>query len=197
MTETRTRKVKSVFNLLKPKQPPRTSWDKFYDWLLQRARIVLFIAQIAIITVFGAKVLVDLQAKLIEDQITEIDQKLDFEYAQAIPRIAMLQQQTSSYAKLWENSYAYAGIVREIDSYIDESEVEIEITINANEMNLTGIGDRTGVAELEQQLKQSDTFRTVELYEIKSEGSQVAADQGGFGIRVTFPETTMRQLPNN
>lgn len=181
-----------VFNLLSPYQSPPTTWDKIYDWLLGRARIVMLIAEFAVVISFVLKVAVDTEAKNLNEEIETNNFELQ-QYAATIePQIRLIQLRAQGYKNLWENSSAYSAILNEIYSYFPNLSANIVVRITGSEVTITGDGNLIDFSRVETQMKNSDTFSEVVVQNINSEGGEVVSGQGSYALVAKIKEIQNR-----
>lgn len=190
----RYQRIKKVFNLLKPKKEPPTAWDKVYGWMVTRARVIIIVLQVFIAIAFISKVVVDLQARTITEEIKRIDADIAFNFGSVEPRIRTLQQKSGAFVNIWKKSTSYTPVLKEINTYLNVNNPELTVAFSDNTLTITGIANRNQVAEVEQAIKTSSNFLNVELFEIKAEGNEVTQGIGGFGIRATINPTIVRKL---
>src|SRR5688572_23715853 len=103
-----------TFNLLKPLPSPKTAWDKIYDWVLGRARIVILITIILIALAFIAKVVVDTDAKNKDKSIDTLTTRLQFYATSSEPVFRTFSAKTDNYIKVWNGSSGISAAVTEI-----------------------------------------------------------------------------------
>lgn len=154
--------AKSVtFNLLKPLQPPKTAWDKIYDWIVDKARIVVMITIILIAIAFVAKVVVDTDAKNKTKQIDSLTQRLSFYATEVEPRFRLLALKEDVYQKLWNSSSNSAAIIREIYSYVSNPGADLTIKVSEGVVSVYGTEDLNLLRSLEENLRNSSSFSSV------------------------------------
>lgn len=182
---------KRVFNLLKPQQPPPTAWDRIYKWIITRARIVVVIAELAVVVSFVFKVGVDLQANDLENQLKAKSFELGQFALTVEPGLRSLQQKAQTYEKVWEGSNKFANVINEVHTYIANPASDIAITLNGATLVIRG-GDNLDVLEqIEAKMKNSTTFKDVKL-ELSTEGSDVQGGQGKYVINATIIKVNSR-----
>ncbi|MBE0573852.1 hypothetical protein IH575_03045, partial [Candidatus Dojkabacteria bacterium] len=109
---------KRIFNLLKPVQPPPSFWDKFYNWILTRARVVILITELLIVAAFVGKVIVDTQARTKDEEIQNLRAENSFYATEREPIFRDFQRRDVTYQRIWSNSSEYNEVLNEIYSYI-------------------------------------------------------------------------------
>lgn len=160
---------KRIFNLLKPVEPPLTVWDKIYEWLVKRARVVVMLAEVFIAIAFFGKVIVDTEAKDKQENVNSLvaEAKLytDENGVSGARRLkyTQLQSRDSDYQKLWNNSSNVGGILSEIYSYIPNESSDITINISANKVSIFGEVELSILQELEDQIDSSSNFLNSEI----------------------------------
>jgi Tfp pilus assembly protein PilN len=187
-------KLKTVFNLLQPKADPPTAWDNIYTWIIDKARIVMIVAEFLIVLVFIAKVVVDTQAKGFDDTIAKLDQQVRFAYSASEPRIRTLQQKVKAYETLWQKSSTYSPLFSEILGYLKTQDTKLVISFDGKELSVSGFGDKAAVAAFENAMKSSSNFTNVELFEVKAEGEEIEQGNSGFGLSAEVKQSQGRQL---
>lgn len=154
---------KRIFNLLKPYTAPPTVWDKAYDWLVTRARIILIVVEIIVAVSFVSKVVVDVQAKALDEKLVSSNFELGSYAATVEPHLRSVQQKVNSYTKIWQGSSSFAPILSEIDSYIPTNAADIQILINSKQVSVSGKEDLDTLSKIEQQMKISPTFTSTKI----------------------------------
>jgi hypothetical protein len=152
-----------IFNLLKPTIEPPTAWDKIYMWIVGKARVVMVIAEVVVAITFVAKVVVDIQAKNLDEQINKREAELSLYAKQVEPEIRKLQQKAITYEKVWKRSSDYAPILEEIDSYISVTEKSIAVRFSGENVSVRGGGNLEVLKEIESNMRGSSTFSNVQL----------------------------------
>lgn len=192
MAKTVQPKTRRIFNLLKPYTPPPTGWDKIYDWLLGRARIIMVIAEIIVAITFMAKVVVDTQAKGFDDEIKFQDFELQRFAVSVEPVINKLQNKAQMYQQLWDGSSSYADVLAEIHSYIPNPGSELLITINREEVSIAGEESFDALAQIEEAMKQSDTFSEVSVSQLNTDTSGPSGISGDYLLTATIAKVKNR-----
>src|SRR5690348_13957537 len=123
---------KRIFNLLKPVEAPTTAWDKVYDWMIGKARIIVFVTELIIAASFIAKVVVDTNAKNKDSQITTLSGQLQLYAPTLEPQFRTIQTKSSDYMNLWKNSSSYSAVINEVFSYIQNQSAELSMSIDKN-----------------------------------------------------------------
>lgn len=149
------------FNLLKPVQPPKTVWDKIYDWVLLRARVVIMFVIILITAVFISKVVVDTDAKNKNKQVDNGLKELSFYSQTTEPNIRLLIRKVDNYKKLNQKYSRYSNILEEVYRVLGNSANEVTVRLQENKLSIFGTDNLTILRELEQRLKNSSTFEKV------------------------------------
>lgn len=176
---------KRIFNLLKPAEAPSTAWDKVYDWLLGKARIVVLITELIIAVTFVFKVIEDTAAKNKEKEIENLNGQLAI-YAQNLePEFRLIQTKSSNYLSLWANSSDYSPIIDEIFSYIVNPSAELSVRVSRNNISVYGFDDLATLQKLEESLKGSDSFQSVDVRDLSLEAEEIAANKGRYILEAT------------
>jgi len=175
-----------IFNLLKPVTPPTTGWDKIYEWMIGKARIVVLITELIIATTFVFKVIEDTQAKNKEKQIEQLSGELTL-YAQSLePKFRAIQNKGSDYTSLWENSGEYSNVVNEVFSYIANPSTDLSVRVGKNTVSVLGFEDLATLQKLEESMKNSKTFSSVGIRDLTLEGEEVTANKGRYILEATM-----------
>lgn len=174
-----------IFNLLKPAEEPRSVWDKIYDWVLSRARIVILITELLIAVAFVGKVIEDTGAKEKDKQIALLQSQLTF-YSSKEPVFRDFQKRTSEYNQIWSTSNEYKKILDEVYSYIPNQGAELSIKIEKNNLTVLGYDDLTAVKELETAMKASPTFSSVIIDNLTLEQKEVLQQKGQYVLVATI-----------
>jgi len=177
-----------IFNLLKPVQPPPTFWDKTYDWILGKARIVILVTELLIVFAFVAKVIVDTQARAKDEQITSLKNELGFYSAQREPLFRDVQKRDSAYQRLWTNGTSYTEVLNEIYSYVQNPGVQLTVNAEKNRVSILGYDDLSSVQSLETQLKASPTFTSVFVDTLSLEQKEILQSTGQYVLVATLSE---------
>jgi len=187
--------AKSVtFNLLKPLQPPKTAWDKIYDWIVDKARIVVLVTIILIAAAFVAKVVVDTDAKNKNKQIDSLTQRLSFYTAEVEPRLRLLAIKTDSYQKIWNKSSSYSTIIKEIYSYVDNPGADLTIKASDGKVSIFGTEDLTLLRNLEEKLRNSPSFTSVNFGSLSIDGSDVQDAKGEYSVSAVIKDSKRPQI---
>ncbi len=158
------------FNLLKPIKEPKSSWDKIYDWIIGKARVVLLFVEILMVLIFFAKIIVDNTEK---NRIQEFERlqlqllSLESQYEQ---EFSTLQLKVQSYDEHWQLSTSFFPILNELSGYLGNPSDQFSLSINnTGVVQIDGYNDLNELKEIEALIKSSNTFLNV--------GFNTAADQ--------------------
>lgn len=186
-------KSAKVFNLLKPVEPPKTAWDKAYDWLVNKARIIVFTVEILIVIAFATKFIVDTSAKSKEKRFEALRQTEAFYAKDDEPEFRRIQAKSRNYGNLWDGSSAKALILEEVYTYIPTDITEVTIQINEDRVILSGYQDLNELKEVEDSFKASDTFSDAYIEDLSLESEDVILDKGRYSlVGVIDPEAATR-----
>jgi hypothetical protein len=182
-----------IFNLLKPVELPKTSWDKIYEWLVGKARVVILFVEILIITAFISKVIVDNIGKNKEKEYENLAIEMKF-YEQKYESIfRKLQRKDIEYKKLWGGSKAYSAIIEEIFSYIPNPNDQVSVTIDNDRVTIFGYEDLNQLRELEASLKSSNNFSDAFIDRLSLEQQDVVEGAGQYILTAVIkPENLKR-----
>ena len=161
------------FNLLKPIVEPKSSWDKIYDWILGRARVVLLFVEIIMVVLFFTKVVVDnigknriQQFENVQLELLSLEEKHESEFIK-------IQNKVLRYTELWDLSSNFYPIFTEIIDNLKIPKNTYFFNISSNgRIQVNGYEDITYLRELEAVMKNSNTFTnvTVDTLTLEQEG---------------------------
>lgn len=177
-----------IFNLLKPVQPPPTFWDKTYDWVLGKARVVILVTELLIVFAFVAKVIVDTQARAKDEEIATLKSELGFYATQREPLFRDIQRRDSAYQRLWKNGAHYKEVLDEIYSYIQNPGIQLTVTAEKNRVSILGYDDLSAVQNLETQLKASPSFSSVFVDTLSLEQKEILQSTGQYVLVATLAD---------
>jgi hypothetical protein len=192
-----------IFNLLQPLKPPPTVWDKIYDWLVKRARVIIMIAEVFIAIAFFSKVIVDTQAKDkqedIDALIAETRLYTDENGTQNARKLRYqeLQSRSGDYEKLWDGSSNAQEILNELYSYIPNQTSSLSVNYEAGRISITGEVELSILESIEDQIDASDTFQSSEIT-LVIEQDDAAAGIGTYSLEaVIADDIATRENINN
>lgn len=177
-----------IFNLLKPVKPPPTFWDKTYDWVLGKARVVILITELLIVAAFVAKVIVDTQARTKDEEIATLRNELGFYSSQREPVFRDIQRRDSAYQRIWTNAAEYTEVLNEIYSYVQNPGLQLTVSAEKNRVSIFGYDDLSSVQNLETQLKSSPTFSSVFVDTLTLEQKEILQSTGQYVLVATISE---------
>lgn len=165
-----------IFNLLKPYTPPPTGWDRVYDFIVTRARIVLLAVELIVIVSFVGKVVVDTQAKGLEDEIKLLDSQLQATQQNLEPALRLLQDKAEAYRLLWNNSNAYTPIFRELNGTLSSIGNTLVIGFENEKVTVSGQNSLNVLSSIEDILKRSASFTGTVVGRLDAGGTQQQGD---------------------
>jgi hypothetical protein len=175
-----------TFNLLKPLLPPKTAWDKIYDWVLGRARIVILITIILIALAFIAKVVVDTDAKNKDKSIDTLTTRLQFYATSSEPVFRTFSAKTDNYVKVWNGSSGISSAVTEIYSYIPDQNADITIKVDGDRVSIFGTENLDLLRQLESDLRASETFSSVVFSNLTLDRPNIESEEGEYVVLATI-----------
>lgn len=187
---------KRIFNLLKPVQPPATFWDKFYDWILNRARVVILITELLIVAAFVGKVIVDTQARNKDEQIENLRAEVGFYAANREPIFRDFQRRDVTYQQIWRNVSQYNQVLNEIYSYVRTPGVQLTVRIDKGRISVLGYDDLSAVQNIETQMKASSTFSSVFVDTLSLEQKEILQSTGQYVLIATLSNYQRGDLPD-
>lgn len=184
---------KRIFNLLKPVEPPKTIWDKVYDFILYRARIVILITELLIVAAFGGKVIVDTVAKNLDQKIATEQQQLEF-LSTMEPTLREIQKKDTLYRNLWKQSYSFNEVFDEIMTYFVNPSAEIAISFQNGNVAVSGTDDLSSLQILEEKMKTSATFKNVYIANLTLQQTEISQAQGQYALIATINNPLREEL---
>jgi hypothetical protein len=185
--------TKKTFNLLKPVTPPKTYWDKIYDWLVDRAKIIILFTQFVIVLAFVTKVIVDTQAKGKEKKIEALESELAFYQTVQEPLFRRIHTQQFDYRALWNGSSAYADVINEVYAYISNPSAEISMKIEGQILTISGTDDIDYLRNLEGKLRSSDSFIAVTFKELSQRQREIEEGKGRYELEAIISEEKIKR----
>lgn len=154
---------KRGFNLLRSQLKVESIWDKMYKIVNMSARFFVIITELIVIGCFAARVVIDREAKMLDEKLNENRETLELLKPEE-EEIIKLQNTLSNYKKLWIDAKNYQPYVEEIYASIPEIYTKISFAVNEDGIiNLNGILDIDSIRFLESKLKDSESFSSVVL----------------------------------
>ncbi len=182
-----------IFNLLKPYKPPATAWDKVYDWLVTRARVIMVFAEILVIGSFVGKVVVDIQAKSLDDQIETAQRSLAQFSTTIEPEIRRLQNKSDAYLKIWNASSDYSSVLQEIQGYVENPLSDIVVRISGDTVSVRGGSTVDDLIRIESSMRNSPTFTDVTLPTLTAESGEITAGENQYAFDARIVGEAVRE----
>lgn len=151
------------FNLLKPVEIPKSSWDRIYEFIMTRARFVLLVIEIIIIVLFFAKVVIDTTEKNSRQAFEEIQFDLRALELNYDAEFRELQARQTDYFKLVDRTSDYSSVLTEIFSYVPNPSFNFSIRIDGKNLTILGYDNLNDLRNLENRMKASPSFRDVAI----------------------------------
>lgn len=170
---------KRPFNLLQPIRPQLTLWDKIYEWVLWRARIVILVTIIFISIIFVGKVIVDTEAKNKMKEIESIESRLKVLETAYESEFRNLFRRQDNYVKLWNSSNYYSSVIQEINSYVS-SDVSLGVRLQNNRITVFGTESLSILNQIEVAMKSSASFKNVFVNSLTVDSGQQGLNQGDY-----------------
>jgi hypothetical protein len=186
-------KKQHIFNLLKPVTPPKTVWDKIYDWILSKAKIVIMVAEVFIAFAFFAKVVVDTQAK---DKIEDVKSLTALYHLYADEngitnarrlRYSEIQSKVYDYKKLWGGSSNLSYVLEEVYSYIPNQVADVRLSVEGDKIIVSGEIELTTLKSIEALIDSSETFENSEITLVIEEDDSKAG-LGTYSLEATIAD---------
>ena len=186
--------TKYVFNLLKPVEQPKTTWDEVYEWILKQARLFIIFSIITIFSIFVSKIFLDTVQKNKLQEINLIKKELSFlEVEEA--GILNIQNKVKAYELIWEKSSNYGSVLNQLNELSDKFNDEISIQINKNTLSLNGSETLNNLQKFESELKGSDIFSDVLTRNLSQDEKDLEKSVGNFSfLGLIKPEFLFRSF---
>lgn len=182
-----------IFNLLQPLKTPKTYWDKIYDWLIMRARVVIIIVEILIVVGFVGKIVVDNIGKNREQVYDDLRSQIDIVASSNEATFRTIQTKSDEYLKLWENSSQYGDVMEELSGYINFN-TTTSITIDGYSLTISGFQALDEIDRLENNMKNSPNYSEV-LTNLTLNEQDIQDNFGQFTINATLTEDSLKRVP--
>ncbi len=180
-----------TFNLIKPVEPPKSYWDKVYEWVVSRAKVIFIVCEVLIVTAFALKVVVDNSANSRKEVFQELKNQSAFYEAQYEQEIRRTQSKSFEYLKLWNGSSQMAEILQEVYGYLPASSNEITVKIDKDRLQIYGTDDLEALRILEQSLKNSSTFTTAAVDTLSLEQQDSLEGRGRYVLTAIISENNL------
>ncbi len=171
---------KRIFNLLKPEVMPFTVWDKVYDWIMYRAKVIIMVTELLVVVAFAAKVVVDTTAKNKNEDVNALVNQVNFLASEKEPYYRKLISKDMTYTSAWDKSSNFEPILNEVYSYLNNPAVEVTININEKQVSIQGSLDLESLQKLETSMEESDTFSNAYIDNLTLESKDVAEGTGAY-----------------
>jgi Tfp pilus assembly protein PilN len=172
--------LKQGFNFLKPQVEPPSPWSRIYDWVVGTARAILILFEIAVVIALGVRIVVDVQSKNIDEQISTLETIMS-QRALEEQKYRNLQIKTGAYATLWTTGQIYSEIFDLINQYIPPTAVEFNVNLEGDIIRIDGKASNADIKQMENGLKQSNLFKDTKLTIL-----EVASDDPNFLSKFSF-----------
>ena len=155
----------------------------------------MVVAEIIVAISFAGKVVVDVQAKNLDDQIETKDFELSQFATSVEPELRTLQQKTLTYTKVWDGASQYAEILKEINGYIPNAGADLNIRINGDQVTIRGDDSLGTLSLIEAAIRNSATFTDVSVSSLVSDRGD-AQDTGVLVLSATVANVATRTKIN-
>ena len=165
---------KKTVNLLQERTAPPTFWERVYEWVTNTARLIVIFVEILVLVAFGWRFWLDRQLNDINEEIERKGEILK-NLSEQESEIRLLQTKINTFDELWNQSSNLSPVFVEVNSYIptgvENLNVSFQSSKNDKSISVSGETEREKVDELENKLKDSNSFSNVILAEIGRESS--------------------------
>lgn len=176
-------KKERYFNLLKPIEDPKSAWDKIYDWIIGKARIVLLSTEIVMVMIFFTKVVVDNIEKNKLQEFDRVEQELinlETQYEQEFRKI---QARVIDYQNLWQSSNQLYPIFDEVIRYINVPNNQFSLTISSfGSVTIEGYEQLGRLRDIETAMKASNSFVDVGIDTLSLEQTDIIDERGRYSL---------------
>jgi hypothetical protein len=172
-----------IFNLLKPIEDPKTSWDKVYDWIVGKARVALLIIEILMVLILFARVVVDNIGKNNLQEFEEVQLELAALENQHENEFRNIQARVLDYEYLWSDSNAFYEVLSEVNDYIGTPSGPITVTVShSGTVSIEGYESLNSLRLIEQRMKQSETFEDVVIDTLSLDQTDIQQGSGRYSL---------------
>lgn len=181
-----------IFNLLKPIKPPPSLWDKIYDWLIGKARVVIILVELLVVTAFVLKVIEDTNAKNKDKEIERLATELSFYATEAEPAFRDTIKKADAYLELKNQSSRYSKVLEEVFSFIGLDQPSVNVRITGNRLVIVGYDNLSSLRTLEESLKtKSETLdrNSVKVGNLSLDQEDIQAEKGQIVLEANLKET--------
>lgn len=185
---------KRNFNLLKPIQPPATAWDRVYDWLIGKARIVVLVTELIVASTFVLKVVVDTTAKNKDREIGRLEKELLFYGTDLEPSFRKIQLKSDKYVEIWNGASQQYLVLQEVFSYIQNESSDISVIISGDEVSVLGYEALSDIKSLESNLKTSQNFTEVTVSDLSLSEKEVRENKGSYILTAKVVNSERTQI---
>jgi Tfp pilus assembly protein PilN len=168
---------------------PPSVWGKLYDWVVNTARVILIIAEVGVILALGVRVVVDIQAKQLDEQITNLQAIMKVREPEET-KYRILQNRTKGYVTAWTNTPLFTNVLKEINSKIPFSSTNIQVSVSQQRITISGNAEIGELDKMERDLKESAFFTKSTLS--KLETTTITTAQPGGYSKFTFDTTVVK-----
>lgn len=184
----------SGFNLLQDNTLPPDIWDKVYDWVNKVGRVVVVIVELIVVVAFAARIVVDTQAKNLQEDEKTFQTRLDA-YRDTELIFRDYQQRFTAYKDIWNNSSTYSNVVGEVLKEIPASVSELNLSFQGTATSLSGKAPVADVGTLETSLKNSPDFTDVQVPNLETTGNKSGNNTANFGMKITIKPELIKNRP--
>lgn len=177
-----------IFNLLKPIKEPRSAWDRVYDWIVSRAKVVVLLAEILIIIGFVGKVIVDNEAKNKYQAYRSVADNVRFFEQTQEAELLQIQAMEKDYRELWDKASNSSVIIAEIIGYIQNPANKIVISMNKREVFITGTNNLQELETLENNMKRSLSFISASVSRLALDEQDIIDGVADIDLQATLSE---------
>lgn len=187
---------KRIFNLLKPIKPPPTVWDKIYDWIIGKARVVIIFVEILVVSAFVLKVIEDTNAKNKQKEIESLNAELSFYSIEMEPRFREIIKKSDIYLEMQKEASVYSKVLEEIFGFIGLDQPSVNVRIAANKLTIVGYDNLSNLKKLEEALKtKSKTLQlsSVKVGNLSLDQEDILAQKGQIVLEASLLEDLLRK----
>lgn len=176
--------MKQGFNFLKSQVEPPSVWTRVYDWVVGTARIILIVFEVAVVIALCIRIVVDVQSKNLDDQISNVEKILDIRKFEE-SKYRLIQNKINAFTTAWTTSNTYSDAYDAINNFIPLSATEYRVVISDQTITIGGKATNEDIGAMEKSLKESLLLKDTKLTTLET----------GLGLSKFSFISTIKELP--
>lgn len=179
--------MKKGFNFLKPQVEAPSQWSTLYDWITGTAKAVLIVFEVAVILALVIRIIVDVQAKSLDQQIETLENIMTQRTFEE-EKYRNIQIKTLGFSTIWTKGLIYSEVFNQINSFMPKSSVKFDIGINKDTISINGKATSAEIDVMEKGLKESPLFKDTKLTVFEKSSTEVSQlSEFTFTTKITNP----------